>query len=84
MTSSSPVRLLDALAAPRLPLAIVARHSTRYRRTLARIAEEKRPGVVIFDLTAMIQYAADLPSSAIAASSAHDIYTQSWRRNARV
>jgi len=83
MTLSSLVRLLDALAAPRLPLAIVAWHFTRYRRTLARIAGEKQPGVVIFDLTAMIQYAADVLSSGIAASSAHDIYTQSWRRNAR-
>jgi polysaccharide biosynthesis protein PslH len=74
------VRMAGILSAPRLPIAIAVRHSARYRSKLQKLVREARPDVVIFDHTAMFQYAADLAGTALTVGSSHDILTQGWQR----
>ncbi len=77
---TSRVRVIGALSAPLLPLSIAARHSHGFRRRLQKIVRERQPDVVIFDHTAMFQYAAGVPASVVTVGSAHDMMTQSWQR----
>jgi polysaccharide biosynthesis protein PslH len=77
---NNSVRLAGVLSAPHMPLAIAARHSASYRRKLRKLVRETRADVVIFDHTAMFQYAADIAAEALCMGIAHDICTQGWRR----
>lgn len=82
MPVTNRVRLLGILSSLTLPLAIGARHSLAFRRKLRSLSRDCHPDVVIFDHTALFQYVADVPSPALKVGSAHDIYTQMWRRKA--
>jgi glycosyltransferase involved in cell wall biosynthesis len=63
-------------------LAIAARHSTQFLGKLRKLVVQTHPDVVIFDHTAMFQYATDLPWPAVTVGNAHDVYTQAWNRKA--
>ncbi len=73
-------RLLGALSAPTLPLAIAARNSRRYRNDLHHLLGDLDFDSVVLDHTAMFQYARCLPKSLVTVGNAHDIVTQNWSR----
>jgi polysaccharide biosynthesis protein PslH len=76
------VRLMGALTAPTLPLAIAARHSGSFRTRLEQAVRVRKPDLVIFDHTAMFQFVESAPATVVTAGIAHDVYTQVWDRKA--
>jgi polysaccharide biosynthesis protein PslH len=77
---NNSVRLAGVLSSPHIPLAFAVRHSASYCRKLRKLVRETHADVVIFDHTAMFQYAAEIGATAVCVGSAHDICTQGWRR----
>mgnify|MGYP001544259957 CR=1 FL=1 len=76
------LRLFGALSAPWLPLSIAARNSPSFRSKLRRLVKVRRPDAAIFEHTAMLPYAADLPASVVAVGCVQDVFTQAWQRKA--
>lgn len=75
-------RLVGAVTAPGLPIAVAARNSQKFRRKLRRLLAEHHFDVVLLDHTAMFQYADDLPETVVVGGNAHDIVMQNWNRRA--
>ncbi|MEI9981086.1 MAG: glycosyltransferase family 4 protein [Edaphobacter sp.] len=75
-------RALSVLSSPSLPLAIAARTSAAYRQRLKQMFLEDTFDAVLFDHTAMLQYAIDVPTGIVTLGSIHDILSQGWERQA--
>ena len=75
-------RIVGIVSAPRLPLAVGARHARGFRQKLRRLLDRNSYDVAILDHVAMWQYSPMLRSICLLAGSAHDVLAQLWERRA--